>query len=376
MKKFFLLAALIFSFILSQNLVMAGAQPIDYLYIGRLQKKIELNWIIPEEKNSKSAVFEFTINRAGEIVDACMMRSSGDENFDKSALTAIYKIVPFEPFPDDFDFDVLTFDYFFNSKISIMNYVGDEYLDPNSQNAQSTNAKSEDLNFDTYMRNFQKRIKSNWTQSVYQSDKASVAMITLNKNGEISNVQLVRSSGDNNFDNEILAAINASAPFDTLSGEINEDSIQLQLSFFYNALRSYAGNQYKISCSRVTPDSHLIYTYESYKSQIESILASNLPILSYFKQRDILLRLVIDKTGKLVSINVEKSSGNEKFDKKILSSIQTCSFPPISKSLNRDSITFNYSIKTKKNKISNWADFEEKVIWLGRKKGVPECIWD
>lgn len=376
MKKFFLFSALIFSFLLVQNPLMAQVQNIDDLYLGRVQKKIGLNWIIPEEKSSRSAVVEFTINKIGEVVCANLVRSSGSDDFDKSALLSIYKAAPFERFQDDFGVDTLSFDYFFNSKILFMNPVEDDSLEASYRDARLTNMNCEDLNFDSYVRNFQKKIKSNWTQSVYQRDKAAVTIITVNKDGSISNVNLLRSSGDKNFDNEILAAINTAAPFDALPDEISRGSIQLQLSFFYNALRTDGGNQYKTSCSRVNLGSHLMYTDETYKAQIESILASNLLVLRYFKQRELLLKLVVGKTGELGSIDVEKSSGNAKFDKKILEALSTSSFPPIPKSLNKESITFNYSIKTKKSKASNWADFEEKVIWLGRMKMVPTCIWD
>lgn len=375
MKKFFLLAVLIFNFVLIQNPSMAYLQTTDDLYLERLQKKVELNWIIPEDKNAKSSVIEFTINSDGDVVFTKMLRSSGDEYFDKSTLMAIYKAAPFERFQGDYAAGTnLTFEFFFNSKISIMNKVDEGIKKDDYTGVKLINSNSEDINLDFYMRNFSNRIKSNWGQSVYQNDKLMITIINVDKKGFVKDLEVVRSSGDKDFDKEALNAINLSAPFDSLPDGISADSVQLQFAFFYNALRSVDNNQYRTGCCLVGDDSDLVHNYQDYKKQIDQILAYNLSNARYYRNKKVLVKLIVDNKGGIVSSEIEKSSGNKKFDKKILSNVQQCSFPTIPVSLNREALLFYDFVKTKKNKISCLSDFEESLAWSGKKKLTSQCV--
>lgn len=376
MKKFFLLMLLMFSIMLVQRPVCAHLQNTDDLYLDRLQKKVELNWIIPEEKSAKSTVIRFKIDYEGQILNTQMIRSSGDPLFDERALMSIYKSAPFERFDEGVSYNTLTLDFFFNSKMAIMDVADNAVKGNIFTGTKLVNTANNDIDIACYLRNFQDKIKSNWNQSVYQNDRLMISVIEVDKKGFVRDLEIVRSSGDKDFDKEALNAMNSSVPFDSLPDKIDTDSIKLQFSFFYSALRSVNNDQYNTACAVIGNNSDLVQNYATYKKEIEEILASNSLNSRYYKNRDVLIKFTMDNTGALISAEVEKSSGNKKFDNKILSDVQKCSFPPIPASLNRQSLLFYYFVTTKKNKVSSLSDFGGDLFAGWTKELTSTCVCD
>lgn len=84
-------------------------------YMKRLQRKIKRNWNPPKADKSKRVLMLFKIAKNGELLDAKIIQSSGNNAIDLAAAKALKKSAPFEPLPKKFkgkSVDIqFTFDY-------------------------------------------------------------------------------------------------------------------------------------------------------------------------------------------------------------------------------------------------------------------------
>ena len=365
-KKIFLI---IFSFVLAQNVLMAQDQAVSEYYLSNLQQKVENSWIMPIKKDNKTAVVTFTLDKQGRVIDAKIARTSGNEEFDYEALMAIYKAAPFGEFSPNPLFTSLKLQFFFSS-----NFISVTRTDVSGDNEVNPNQIIEDVDFGPYLRNLGQKITTNWMQAPYNKDMSTIATFKISKDGSLSDLHIVKSSANKDFNTQSINAINSSAPFDFLPNELIEDSIQVQFGFFYSVLKDYNGNQYKTTFCLVDKDSSLIRDYQNYKKQVESVLWMNSPQIKYYHPKDIKLRLVIDKNGKVLYLAIKKSSGDLKFDNQILKLLKQASFPPIPGSLNRADIGLDYSLIRATDNKSN--PFLENCVWLGAKGLIPTYTWD
>ena len=72
-------------------------------YFRSMQRKLIKNWDLPENaKDSMTVVVKFSVNSECKVSDCVIYKTSGDQEFDKSALNAIALSQPFKSFPEDF----------------------------------------------------------------------------------------------------------------------------------------------------------------------------------------------------------------------------------------------------------------------------------
>lgn len=372
MKKSFLFGILFLTLLLVKAPLIVKAQAVDELYTDRLLKRVLLNWMTKKDDGTKSSIIELTINKEGGIICVKTIKSSGDKNFDDNAVVSLYKTAPFEYLPQDAD-DTVSFDFLFNSKTPLVSKV-DVITDQNYSDCnQQTVINGTDYSF--YLYNLQKEIESFWSPSLSTQNRALITTFSVNNDGSINHLSVIRSSGDQTFDTDALNAIKSAIPFDVLPEGTNKKPVQIQFGFFYNSLRSrQQNNQYSTNCFLMDSDSILVKDYENYKSQITYVLDGHLPQNRYGIKKDILLNVLVNKKGEILEVNVTKSSGSKSFDKYIVSSLKKCSLPPIPDSMNTDIFSFGYSIKTQKNAFK--TDFFESIGWLWEKKLKDQCIWE
>jgi TonB family protein len=71
-------------------------------YQAELQAKVQHAWNIPPRSKGLQAVFFLSINRAGQVEQARLVRGSGNALFDESLQRAIKQAQPFPALPEDF----------------------------------------------------------------------------------------------------------------------------------------------------------------------------------------------------------------------------------------------------------------------------------
>lgn len=84
-------------------------------YISEIEMPIKANWTPPLGTNLKKASVKFIVNKDGELLQNQIFSSSGNVEFDNSALQAIEASKPFPPLPDSLNKDkldiIFTFDF-------------------------------------------------------------------------------------------------------------------------------------------------------------------------------------------------------------------------------------------------------------------------
>ena len=86
-------------------------------YMSKLRTKIFDNWETPEYIEEGHASVVFKISRNGEILSCEISESSGNEEFDNSALQALNKAEPFDSFPQETSRNSLTIQYNFDTSL-------------------------------------------------------------------------------------------------------------------------------------------------------------------------------------------------------------------------------------------------------------------
>ena len=71
-------------------------------YLARLQQRVERRWIPGTSNTSVHSVVTFTINRSGAVSNVHLAQTSGNQQIDNAALSAIQQASPLEPLPAAF----------------------------------------------------------------------------------------------------------------------------------------------------------------------------------------------------------------------------------------------------------------------------------
>jgi len=96
-------------------------------------------------------------------------------------------------------------------------------------------------NWGPYMADLQRRIKRAWTPPKYHESNRVVVVFKIHKNGELSNLRLVTSSGSAIVDQAAMRAVETAAPFRALPAEADDD-IDVQFTFDYNLFNGGGSN--------------------------------------------------------------------------------------------------------------------------------------
>ncbi len=68
-------------------------------YLGDMKRRIKRAWLPPSRRDGKAATVTFILGANGKISDLVLKQSSGDDSFDRSAMTSVQIAVPYTPLP-------------------------------------------------------------------------------------------------------------------------------------------------------------------------------------------------------------------------------------------------------------------------------------
>lgn len=187
--------------------LISNNEAIDKVYIDKLSKEVQSNWVMPVEKYGKKAVVIGYLNKDGTIETAIIINKSGDERFDKNALIAVNKSFPFEPFPENIKDNPLIIKFYFSQDL--------------------------DIYFEPYMQTLEKKIKSNWDFPYCRVNKKIGVVLKVNKDGTLEKSEIYESSGNDILDKKALEAVSKSAPFPPLPQEFHGKSFDFLFYFDY-----------------------------------------------------------------------------------------------------------------------------------------------
>ncbi len=93
---------------------------------------------------------------------------------------------------------------------------------------------STDVDFGPYMRELQRRIKLNWQPPKEKVSQSVVTIFSIDKSGELLNERILKSSGNEEYDNIALQTLRSSAPFRPLPAKFTGNKVDVQFTFDYN----------------------------------------------------------------------------------------------------------------------------------------------
>lgn len=205
---------------------------------------------------------------------------------------------------------------------------------------------ADNIDFKPYMKSLQKKIKSNWHPIHSNESKRIVVLFKINKNGTLEKLKIYKPSGNASLDKEALDAVLRSTPFDSLPKEFKGNSIDIQFTFDYNVFdaNNYSDNK----------------NSSGYQKIVEAIISHSLPKRLSFRDKCLVLRITIEKNGKLESVQVIHSSKDKNFDNLYVSAVKKCSFPTFPDSLNSEKFSMDYIVQVKR---SDYAEKHPFYYW-------------
>lgn len=366
MKKIALVITLILYFGFVQNFAFAEDTYAKKMYLDNMVKTINANWLTPLDAKGKSSVIAFMLDQNGNISNVKMLRSSDDDQFDDSTMSALCKTDTFGPLVDGED--MLYVKAFFSPVFtsvtasqqlpnvqpdnnSNITNVSNSANVPNPANVTNTsnvtNAPNitnavQSSDFSDYDTTLQNQINANWKPKSAIKRNA-VMTLELSKDGSMNSIALVKSSKNGKFDMSVLESILKSVPLASLPSGYNEDSKKIQLNFNYVPAKNI-----QTASHNIVANSKNIIGYDEYTKQIDEIIADAIGDRRYYRQKDLMLEINIDKIGKIRYVKIVNPSNDKKFDLKMLAMIWNVTFPPIPDNMGIDNITLNYEILTQR----------------------------
>ena len=234
--------------------------------------------------------------------------------------------------------------------------------DTNIENGQTPVGVIKAPDWASYMGNLQSKVKNNWHPPIIEKGKKVVCRFKVERDGNISNIRIARSEGEEH-DNAAIEAIKKAAPFEPLPNEFAGRYLDIDFTFDYNVLNvpkktsSMPEKVYKPDLPKKRDySSEALSSYNkssnispkaSYVIQARQKILKNWKPKEYFsykktkKANNILCKLTINKKGELVDYKIIESANYKKAEKRVIKAIEkSAPFESFPDEMNKDSVTF------------------------------------
>ena len=91
-----------------------------------------------------------------------------------------------------------------------------------------------EINWQSYVAHVEKKIKKNWVPPKMDTKNHIMVSFKIHKNGEVSDLYILKSSKIQSVDSAALDAVRKAAPFDKLPKQFKGESIPIEFTFDYN----------------------------------------------------------------------------------------------------------------------------------------------
>ena len=123
--------------------------------------------------------------------------------------------------------------------VSSQNYRGDDLAAlPNSnrdrQATSGIDARSQDIDLTSYLNKLKQRVRQQWLPGMSQSNRRTVLNFTINRSGQVSNLNIAQTSGFSVTDEVALNAIQRAAPFAPLPTGYPKNHLDIEFTFDIN----------------------------------------------------------------------------------------------------------------------------------------------
>ncbi len=183
-------------------------------FLGLMSQKIEDKWFYEKNLTHTSATVTFKVDNKGQASDISISKTSSNLQFDQSLVRAVAQASPFSGVPTNFTGRPITVNYTLSA-------------------AQSENLTS-------YITNLQKKVNDTWSPEKMTAAQSVELAFLVNPDGSVSDLRIVKSTENEEFNNFALNAVKNSAPFDIFPASFNKEPLKLKFIFEYNPMTGYS----------------------------------------------------------------------------------------------------------------------------------------
>ena len=209
----------------------------------------------------------------------------------------------------------------------------------------SLTVAAENINPNTFMEeyssNIQKTVKSNLR---YRGEENATVTVSyyVNSDGSIEDIQLEQKSGTG-FDDAVIQAVKKSSPFKPFPTDLNISSVKITSQFQHSVYKYQAPvNQsinsepyVRLGITPVEPPEEAKKAYNDYTRKISKYLFDRIPSTYSYIPKEPILKCIIQKDGTLKNVSLERTSGIEDYDKKIIETYSNLRVPPFPAELSK-----------------------------------------
>ncbi len=279
-------------------------------YFENLNNKIDFNIKYMIFNEPAFAAINLDVHKKGNLLGKQIVSSSGSSEFNNRVLKYIDQSAPFEPLPVLLPFD----------KISI----GTRFI-----------KNQEYVDISAFMKNVNKKIMKNWKCFMGSGSENAIVFFRIDRSGKLLENKIIDSSGNVEYNNAALKAVENSAPFEGYPITRPYEFADIEFTFSKNNSSNIFAKYTKEQQSQIKDYIQL----QRKKVNANFDFQKNIFDLSL---KTVVIQFTIDKNGKFIgNLSLPKSSKNQKFNDAVIDAVKNTRFDPMPGFMNEEALILN-----------------------------------
>ena len=182
-------------------------------FLSLMSQKIKDKWFYEKNIENATATVKFNVDNKGQASNIAISKTSSNLQFDQSLVRAVAQASPFSAIPTNFTGRPITVNY--------------------------TLSASQSSNLTSYITNLQKKVNENWAPEKMTEHQSVEIDFQVNSDGSVSDLKVVKSTENEEFNDFALNAVKNSSPFDIFPSTFNKEPLKMKFVFEYNPMTGY-----------------------------------------------------------------------------------------------------------------------------------------
>lgn len=295
-------------------------------YKQSMRDNVERAWMPPEVKRSQKAIMRLELDKFGEVSRLMLRNSSGDAKLNDSIWKAVAHAGKLPAPPEVLQNEQI--DLFFHCHVA---KAFGQVL-PLSHHVYLQNPSYDNLDRQLFLEAVRARLERRWIGPKAAVDHTASVSFTAAKDGQLSKMHIIKSSGDPEMDRSILQTITDAGPFGPLP-VAGDRELTIQLSFNHKAMKNRPPSN---TVSIVKEDSADRNEFEhasivnSYLEHLQKRVDLSFIPPQQAATETAVATFDIERAGAVANLKLQKSSGNDSWDKEALQALNQAApfYPP------------------------------------------------
>ncbi len=323
-------------------------------YITELEKKIRKNWNPPKADISNNVETSFKLSKDGNLVKCEITKSSGKKSVDDAAIYAIKSAMPYKPFPENAGMDTVDIEFSFDYKV-----LAQKRQENHEIKAADTMQKPKWVN----VADIKDPIRLLDTDNIYKLNYNGTegAVFRFRYLSKDKKEQVASFFADFKNDRAGVISIKPYNEKTAVNFAITDDLKMKNISEFktdFTKIKTYADKNELKEC----PEKYLTpplteqekALLKSYVKKMDAKIKKNWTVPKNQKEAYAVVRLKINREGKIAASEIIQSSQNDMFNATVMQTLGLSepfdAFPAgYEKDFIQVNYAFGYDVKTNKD---------------------------